>query len=282
MISTAHRRKPGRLGGMLAVWFLALGPALALAAKSELNQVIPEVRLKDGTVLREVTFVSVGGSSITGKWAGGRGSVPLAQLPDALRADLTAVVPAKPATPGSAAGTAAASPANPAVGDAINLPTEIKLTNGFIMHQAKVVSWQADAMMVNYVGGKVLVKMDNISPEQRGVFEAHKVLVYARQARINAAKAARKSGQPAGPVEMSEEERAAVITTAIARHELVVGMTKKEVFLAIGAPERTATDETAPDYAYWFYPGKGRNEKGAPCDRIVGFNKGILDGWKDQ
>ena len=277
--------------GVRLVTIFALFAGSAWAAKFALLQPIPEVKLKDGTVLHDVTFVSVGGASITGKWDGGRGSIPLAQLPDDVRSDLVqaaaakpasipASAPAAPAAPAAHAAPGAASPA----GNAVDLPQEIKLSNGFVMHQAKVISWQADAMTVNYVGGQVLVKFANLDPEQRKIFEAHLVLVRASQARIDAVRAARKSGAPipADLAQPSAEERQILIEAAISSHELMVGMTKKEVFLSLGAPARTGTDSTAPDYLYWFYPGKGRDEKGAVCDRIVGFNKGRLDGWKDQ
>ncbi len=168
------------------------------------------------------------------------------------------------------------------------LPTEIKLTNGFVMQQAKVVDWQADAMTVEYVGGRVLVKLDNIVPEQRAIFAAHRGLVQAPAGPdqgvaggTGSAKIRQKGVSPEF-VAAAREEQEALIAAAIPAHELVIGMSKKEVFESLGAPARTGTDSTAPDYLYWFYPGKGRDAKGAPCERIVGFNKGWLDGWKDS
>ncbi len=284
MKTTGPHGRPVTLRGVLMLAILVLAAGRGRAENFQLHQQIPEVKLKDGTILHAVTFVSVGGASITGKWDGGRGSIPLGQLPDALRADLVPVAAAKPASAEPTAGRqapATASGAEP-VADPGKLPTEIKLTNGFVMHQAKVISWQADAMTVRYVGGQVLVKMDQISPEQRMAFEAHKVQVYARQARIAAAQAAQRSGLPPPPTEPSADDLKALIQAGIAAHQLVVGMTKAEVYQAIGAPARTAMDERQPNYLYWLYPGRGRDAKGAPCDRIVGFDKGVMDGWKDQ
>ena len=253
------------------------------AARFALQQAIPEVRLKDGRVLHGVTFISVGEASITGKWDGGRGSIPLALLPEEMRGDL---VPAK--TGQAPPALSSSSPvASETAADPVKLPTDIKLTNGFVMHQAKVVSWQADAMTVTYVGGKVLVKMDNIAPEQRMLFEAHKILVYERQARVDAARAARQAGgdgtvSAGAQAAAAAQSHQALIQAGIAAHQLVVGMTQAEVVQAIGPPARTAGDPQHPDFAYWLYPGGGRDPKGAPCDRIVGFDKGIMDGWKDQ
>lgn len=257
---------------VIAIAFV-LGAHAGRAAQYELLQVIPELPLKDGTTLHGVTFVSVGASSITGKWDGGRGSIPLALLPDEVRADLAPVgahqpAPTPPATRDDGEPTA----------DDDKLPTEIKLTNGFIMQQARVVSWQADAMTVRYVGGTVLVKFDNISPEQRMLFEARKVEVFAQQSRTDAALVAKRSD----PAEPRASDMRALIKAAIGAHQLVIGMTQAEVEQAIGPPARTAMDPSAPNYAYWLYPGRGRNAQGAACDRIVGFDKGVMDGWKDN
>ena len=278
-------RRPSWFGPFRSLVVMAAWALFAVTARAEkfaLHQLIPEVTLQDGTVLHAVTFVSVGGASITGKWDGGRGSIPLGQLPDALRVDLAPAASPTPTAPPAAVTAPAIDSGLGSAGDPSKLPTEIKLTNGFVMHQAKVISWQADAMTVRYVGGQVMVKMDNISPEQRMFFEAHKVQVFARQSRIDAARAAQRSGLPAPPTEPSADDLQALIQAGIAAHQLVVGMTKAEVYQAIGAPARTATDEREPNVLYWLYPGRGRDAKGAPCDRILGFDHGRLDGWKDE
>lgn len=251
------------------------------AARFALQQAIPEVQLKDGRVLRGVTFVSVGGASITGKWDGGRGAIPLALLPDDVRTDLV------PVKEGSAPATspAVASPVADAAVEPGKLPTEIKLTSGFVMHQAKVLNWRADAMTVEYVGGKVLVKFDDVVPEQRLVFVARKIDVFARRARAEAARASKNAapGADAPSADASAGDLKALIQAGIAAHQLVIGMSRPEVVQAMGAmPDGTKYDPTAPDYAYWLYRGRGRKADGTLCDRIVGFDKGILDGWKDQ
>ena len=276
-------------------WFMVFAFAAGTAAaKYELQQPIPEVKLKDGTVLHAVTFVSVGGASITGKWDGGRGSIPLAQLPDDIRADLVPPAPVVSATPaapeaaspaaippGATAPAPASKPAPAPAGALSKLPTDIKLTNGFVMHEAKVLSWTPDSMMVNYVGGKVSVKLENIAPEQRMIFEAHRIQVYARAERIkNATKAQRKG--LAAPTEVSEDEIRALIEAGISAHQLVRGMTMDDVMQAIGAPAKSVLYPDTPDYVYWLYPGGGRDAKGAACDRAVGFNKGIVDSWHDE
>ena len=266
--------------GRTLVFLVALGSCATTggAAQFALQQAIPEVQLKDGRVLHGVTFISVGEASITGKWDEGRGSIPLALLPDTMRGELAAVKAGKapPAPP----------PVAPAVTDttveAGKLPTEIKLTSGFVMHQAKVLNWRADAMTVDYVGGTVLVKFDDVVPEQRLIFVARKIDVFARHARAAAAGAS-NGHAAASAAELASGELKALIQAGIAAHQLVIGMSRPEVVQAMGAmPDGTKYDPSAPEYAYWLYRGRGRKADGTACDRIVGFDKGILDGWKDQ
>jgi len=279
MKSAGERVRLDVLPVLLAVGILALGPSVGRAAQYELNRPIAELRLKDGTVLHAVTFVSVGASSITGKWEGGRGAIPLALLPDEMRTDL---VPATPAIPAPVAiPTPAPAPAPDPHSEAallVALPTEIELTNGFVMHQCKVVSWRGDAMTVNYVGGKVLVQLANVAPSQRALFAAHRDAVYARRARIDAAKA----GKTLPPAPAGREANSPQIQAAIAVHQLVLGMTQEQVRMAYGLPSQTFKDPAAPTYEYWAYSGRGLDANGAACDRLLGFDRGILDGWTDK
>jgi hypothetical protein len=283
MKPAANCVRSGACRVLLAAVACALGAQTGGAAQFELHRAIPELRLKNGAVLHEVTFVSVGATSITGRWDGGRGAIALALLPDEVCADLAPAAPAKPVP--AAASVPTPTPAPPGTADdaapnalAVPLPSEIALTNGFIMHQAKVVSWQADAMTVTYVGGKVLVRFDNVAPAQRPLFVAHKDAVFARQARIAEARAGKNL--PAAPA--SQEAKAAQIKAGIAAHQLVIGMTQDQVRMAYGYPDQTAADPGVPAYEYWIYLGRGLTPSGAACNRFVGFDRGIMDGWKDN
>ncbi|MEO6876587.1 MAG: hypothetical protein ABI222_17365 [Opitutaceae bacterium] len=279
---------PGLLSGMVYI----CGLTSNADAKTDLHQVIPEVRLKDGTVLHAVTFVSVGSSSVTGKWEGGRGSIPLAQLSDELHAEIAALAPPKTvpaATTSNAsrvASPAIATPSSPAPAvDPEHLPTDIKLTNGFVMHDAKAVSWQADAMMVAYPGGRVSVKFENIVPEQREAFVTHKNLVFARQARIDASQAAKNSTLLPGqhpPRAPTLGEMAALIKAGIAEHQLVVGMNREQIVQAVGMPDGTQSDPATPEHVFWLYRRRGKTPAGQACDRIVGLNNGYLIGGQDN
>jgi hypothetical protein len=55
-----------------------------LGADLVLNKVIPEVVLKDGRVLKNVTFVAQGSDTAMARWDGGRGTIRLDQLPGIL------------------------------------------------------------------------------------------------------------------------------------------------------------------------------------------------------
>ena len=150
-----------------------VGANYGWGAKYSRGDVIPEVKLKDGTVLHEFKVVGVGSTSIMARWTGGQGSIGLAQLPPEIQ---VALVP--PATPKSAA--------TPASGE---LPTEIKLTNGFVMHRAVVTDWDEEAVLVSYQGGISSVQLKNIVPEQRVIFEARKIEALAAQEKVAAEQA---------------------------------------------------------------------------------------------
>ena len=66
------------------------------------------------------------------------------------------------------------------------LPTEIRLTNGFVMHKSAVTRWEPNSVLVSYQGGIVVVRFANIVPEQRAIFEARKEEALARQAKEDA------------------------------------------------------------------------------------------------
>ena len=134
MKPTAIRAGTGAVHALLAAVAVVLGALSVRAAQFELQRPIAELRLKDGTVLHDVTFVSVGASSITGKWNGGRGSIPLVQLPDEVRAALVPAAAVKPAVAPLATPTPAPAPDGP--GDTallVPLPTEIDRAVGRII-----------------------------------------------------------------------------------------------------------------------------------------------------
>jgi len=286
MKTTSRRLRLIPLRPVLALLALGVGVTHAWAVHYTLPQQVGEVQLKDGTVLSGVTLVSVGESSVTGKWDGGRGVLPLAMFPDAMQADLRASALLKPVTAPAAPGIAPAhSPVSAPGADAPNLPTEIKLNNGFVMYEAKVAGWRLNAMTVDYVGGKVLVKYDDIVPEQRMIFVARKIELIAAYDRAAAARAVTAAGQtraPAAPGEPTPAELQALVKTGIAAHQLVKTMTRQEVVQAVGMPDGVQYDKTKPEAAYWLYKGKGKKPDGTPGDRILGFEKDILQGWKDQ
>lgn len=66
---------------VLFLGFLALH---GVGAEIVLNQRYPEVVLRDGRVLKDVTFVALGAETAMARWEGGMGTIKLSLLPDEL------------------------------------------------------------------------------------------------------------------------------------------------------------------------------------------------------
>lgn len=295
--------------------------ALALQAK---EGVIPEVKMKDGTVYYDFRILAVHERSIEARWRGMPENVPLNQLSPGLQARLQggrdnvarSQLPPElqdvldPALPNSGAASAPA----PAATD---LPTAIKLTNGFVMQQSTVMRWNKGSVLVRYLGGTVPVQFNNIVPEQRAIFVARESAALAEQAKKDVEQAAANGKSAladrgeraramfeAGELEvhtepppgMSREEIAKIergtnppqpwdnpdpeaIKQAIANHQLVKGMTKEEVRQSIGVPQ-TGYEKNS---ATFIYLDRGRDKYGNHVDRILTFNQDdVLMEWFDK
>jgi len=257
----------------------------AHAAQYLRGQLIPEIKLKNGTVLHDVTVTAVGSTTVMARWDGGRGSIPLQQLPAEISTDLVAAAgAAKPAFP-APAGQPGGPPAlfDPAWASA-ELPTEIKLTNGFVMHKATVTRWDKTAALIAYQGGIVSVRFQNIAPEQRPIFEARKDEALARQAKDDAAKAAgqvastndeRAHQEADRATRQAAEKKEEEIRNGISFHYLVKGMTKEQVRQAYGRAGEDHGDSL-------FYASRGHDKYGNSADRFLIFKDGLLDGWHDE
>jgi hypothetical protein len=247
------------------------------------GQLIPEVRLKNGTVLANVTVVAVGSTTVVARWDGGMGSLLLTQLPDEMRTDLVAAsAAAKPPAP-AAQPAAPAAPIDPNLANQ-DLPVDIKLTNGFVMHKSNVTRWDKTSVLVAYQGGIVSVRFQNIVPEQRAIFEARRDDELARQARDDRRSTAShdtsdqddKARQAAAEAAKEEEEKKAEeIRNGLEFHYLVKGMTKEQVIAAFGRPPDTSGDT-------FFYVLRGHDKYGNAADRMLVFKDGILVSWRDQ
>jgi len=78
---------------LLLLMLLPFFAAPCFSADLVLNRLFPMVVLKDGRVLKNVTFVASGSSTAMAKWDGGRGTIPLDLLPDDLGASPAAAAP---------------------------------------------------------------------------------------------------------------------------------------------------------------------------------------------
>lgn len=259
-------------------WFCTAG----FAAQYARGRLIPEVHLKNGTTLHAVTVIAVGSTTVIARWDGGQGSILLALLPDDMRADL-APAPAVAAKPTPAPAPAVAAAADPKLASA-ELPTEIKLTNGFIMHKSTVTRWQPDSVLVSYQGGIVSVRFKNIAPEQRVIFEARKDEALDRQAKEDShVSSGEDSAAHEEQARLAQEEsdreqaekKADEIQKGIASHYLVKGMTKEQVKEGYGKPLDDSGDT-------FFYPSRGHDKYGNSADRMLVFKDGVLVSWRDQ
>ena len=167
----------------LSVGGLVLGTSGVSGAPYAQGDVIPEVKLKNGTVLHDVKLVAIGATTIMARWPGGQGTIVLAQLPPELRDALVPVAAPKPVA------VPARVPAVAVEVASTELPTEIQLTNGFVMHRSEVTRWEEHAVLVSYEGGIAPVQFQNMVPGQRTIFEARKSEALARQAKMDAEQA---------------------------------------------------------------------------------------------
>lgn len=252
------------------------------AAQYARGKLIPELRLKNGTVLHGLTVTSVGSTTVMARWDGGMGTILLTQLPDEMRTDLTPVVAVKPPAPEA---PAAAVPAtvDPKLASA-ELPTEIKLTNGFVMHKSSVTRWDKTSVLVTYPGGVVTVQFKNITPEQRAIFEARKDEALANQAKADAGTLAgqaaasgdEQASQAKAEADRDEaEKKAEEIRNGLSFHYLVKGMTKEQVIQAFGLPPDPTSDT-------FFYILRGHDKHGNAADRTLTFKDGVLASWRDM
>ena len=272
----------------LVVWRLVVLAAICAyvpkqtgAAAGGVSRRIPELRLKNGTVLHDVSVVAVGSTTLVAKWDGGQGSILLKLLPDELRTELAPPVAAV-SRPVNSSSTPPIE-LDPKLASA-ELPTEIRLTNGFVMHKSAVTRWEPNSVLVSYQGGIVVVRFANIVPEQRAIFEARKEEALARQAKEdakgsvgqdNAAKEEQARQAAAVRDQDAADRKAEEIRNGISFHYLVKGMTKEQVKLAFGRPADDKGDT-------FFYPSRGHDKYGNSADRLLVFEGGFLASWRDQ
>ena len=173
-------------------------------------------------------------------------------------------------------------------GAAADLPTAITLSNGFVMKDCTIVRWDADTILVKYVGGTVPVRLDNIDPEQRAVIISHQAaaLKHQREADKKETRTLAKEEHTAEVHERRAAERqveaahkAAAIQEGLEQHHLVVGMTMEQVHLIFGTPSRATSYTSTHLEDAWIYDGRGKDARGVPCNLQVRFKNGIVTGW---
>jgi len=171
-----------------------------------------------------------------------------------------------------------------------DLPTEIKLTNGFVMKDCTIVRWDADQITVKYVGGTVPVRFENIDPSDRVLIETSKVEALEKQHREDekAAKAVATAehkqdvhDQRDARKQAELDRKNAAIAAGLAEHRLVAGMTMEQVRSLFGPPLRSSSLTNVAASEWWIYPGLGRDGNGVPTNLQIHFKAGIVTRWNN-
>jgi|ERR1035437_934613 outer membrane protein assembly factor BamE (lipoprotein component of BamABCDE complex) len=171
-----------------------------------------------------------------------------------------------------------------------DLPTEIKLTNGFVMHDCTIVRWDPDVITVKYAGGTVPVRFENIDPDQREAIEFHREAALKQQ-RIGDQKAAKALAEAEHKQNLQEkrgerkqteiDRKNAAIQEGLEQRRLVVGMTMDQVRSMFGPPLRSSSLTNVAASEWWIYPGLGKDGNGVPTNLQVHFKAGLVTRWNN-
>ncbi len=175
-----------------------------------------------------------------------------------------------------------------------DLPTEIKLTNGFVMKDCTIVRWSTDVITVKYIGGTVPVRLENIEPVDRAWIVAHQATALQEQAEADE-KAAKElattehkqAGQEKREAEKQAKKQAeierknAAIEQGVEQHQLVAGMTMDQVRGLYGPPLRSSSLTNVNASEWWIYPGLGKDGNGVPTNLQIHFKAGVVTHWNN-
>jgi len=171
-----------------------------------------------------------------------------------------------------------------------DLPTEIKLTNGFVMKDCTIVRWDTDQITVKYAGGTVPVRFENIDASDRVLIETAKAEALEKQHRED-----EKAAKALAVVEHKQDvhdqrdarkqaeldRKSAAIAAGLAEHRLVAGMTMEQVRSMFGPPLRSSSLTNVAASEWWIYPGLGRDGNGVPTNLQIHFKAGIVTRWNN-
>lgn len=175
-------------------------------------------------------------------------------------------------------------------GAAQELPTEIKLTNGFVMKGCTIVRWEADTITVSYVGGTVPVRFENIDPSQRMDIVSHKEAALEKQAladrkeakalvTVEHKQAAREKHEATRQSEI--DRKSAAIQQGLEQHQLVAGMTMDQVRAIFGPPFQSSSLTNVDGSEWWIYAGRGKDGNGVPTNLQIHFKAGAVTRWNN-
>jgi len=171
-----------------------------------------------------------------------------------------------------------------------DLPTEIKLTNGFVMKDCTIVRWETGVITVKYAGGTVPVRFENIDPSDRVAIMSHQEEALRQQA-VADEKAAKALATVEHKQEVQEkrdakkqaeiERKNAAIQQGLEQHHLVAGMTMDQVRSLFGPPLRSSSLTEVNASEWWIYPGLGRDGNGVPTNLQIHFKAGLVTRWNN-
>jgi hypothetical protein len=171
-----------------------------------------------------------------------------------------------------------------------DLPTDIKLTNGFVMKDCTILRWSTDVITVKYVGGTVPVRLENIDPVDRAWIVSHQATALQEQAEADekAAEALAKVQHKQAEQEKREakkqaeiDRKNAAIQQGLERHQLVAGMTMDQVRIMFGPPWHSSSLTNVNASEWWIYPGLGKDANGVPTNLQIHFKAGLVTHWNN-
>ena len=158
---------------------------------------------------------------------------------------------------------------------------EVELVNGVRLHDAVVLQWQADGVLIKHLAGTDPIKFARIIPEQRALFEAQlsdrlraqAVAYYSGAVAARHQENERETNESAARAQQEDqEERRERLEAEVSQHHLVVGMTMDQVRRSWGYPTTSNPVESSEGLSVlWIYERKGIDEHGNACNAGVGL-----------
>lgn len=163
-----------------------------------------------------------------------------------------------------------------------SFPSEIKLVNGVTMRGVSPVRWDNDTIVLKHLGGVDRIRYDQIAEPYRsqvaklkdGGMETEQKKSAQLTAKAQEQEQAKKEAEAIAAKEKAKKEK---MEDAMAHYQVIVGMTKEQVKKTWGEPSDYGSKYTSGSTTeWWYYNGRGRNEKGQSTRVSLAFDEGVL------